>query len=61
MPNPITPNEREVIISFSIPARMRDWYRKEAVLNNTSMSAIMRGATRRFSKDPDQDKWKDCR
>lgn len=61
MPVPVTPGEREVIISFSIPARMKDWYRKEARVQNTSMSAIMRGATRRFARDPDEDKWRDCK
>lgn len=61
MTRPITEGEAEVIISFTLPIKMRDWLTKGARDHDTSRSAVLRAAIRKFAADQSPDKWKDCR
>jgi len=56
----VTEGETEIVRSFSMPQRMSDWLGEAAGHHETSRSAIVRAAVRRFAKDQNPDKWKEC-
>lgn len=57
---PVTEGETEIVRSFSMPHRMSDWLGKAAIDHDTSRSAIVRAAIKRFANDQNPEKWKEC-
>lgn len=55
----VTEGETEVVRSFSMPRKISDWLSKAAENHETSRSAIVRAAIKRFAADQNPDKWKE--